>query len=289
MKKPLLVLIATMVLAPQLALAAWWNPFTWSIFRKQTEKSIPVNFVIDSTVSTSTANIGMTQQKTKNATTTPFIKKPPSSKEKPVSEIKIVPLRIGQQDDTTQRFSEAPLSVEKIVSEIKDRTYEPMFFTEGEGFYSVVLESEPVVEEKRSGGILSVKIKLKNLNVKPFITNFGGHNCSIVDSKGNKYEAELRGSGGLEKALLPNKEISIEGGGELFVHLFGKGEVDCSKWDTINRLWNNKCFLNNETGICGCENLGTMKVVSCLYSISSDGKSVSGGWGKYFQTVNMQN
>src|SRR4030043_2346660 len=72
----------------------------------------------------------------------------------------------------------------------------------GDGFYSITLESAPII----NAGEVNLEIKLKNLSVTPFITNLGSDSCIITDSKGIKHLAEFTSEIKLKKALLPGEE-----------------------------------------------------------------------------------
>ena len=41
MKKYILTLLAIVLIIPSIALASWWNPFTWKIFNSNKKEIIP--------------------------------------------------------------------------------------------------------------------------------------------------------------------------------------------------------------------------------------------------------
>lgn len=163
--------------------------------------------------------------------------------------------------------------------------------TSGDGLYNIIPESSPSRGSDDPVGEMTIKIKLKNLNVTPFITNLGTDSCTLTDSRGKKYSASFTGERKLEKALLPGEEISTSiFRGRLEVSLLQWGEVVCDKEGVKTNNWRDneiKCIYD-DSGKCTCEDIGPLKVDDCTFRISTDGKQASSGWGKYPLTVTMQ-
>lgn len=67
MKKILISLTVVALVAPQIALASWWNPFTWRIFNRtvevRVEQSNEVNFENKKATTTATSSAKISQQK----------------------------------------------------------------------------------------------------------------------------------------------------------------------------------------------------------------------------------
>lgn len=62
MQKNLLYILLISILIPQFALAAWWNPFSWTVFKKPKSAPMPALKVDVSTTSTSTILVSTTTQ-----------------------------------------------------------------------------------------------------------------------------------------------------------------------------------------------------------------------------------
>lgn len=157
----------------------------------------------------------------------------------------------------------------------------------GEGFYSITLETSPSIQRREA----TFRIKLKNLNVEPFITNLGTDSCNITDSKGQKYLAAFTSEIKLKKALLPGEEVLIDiirqGLGTFFIQ---EGEVACAKEGIYPNAFvedNFKCIYNS-SGECTCEDLGDLKINDCIFRITTDGKIASNNWGKYPLTITIE-
>ncbi len=178
---------------------------------------------------------------------------------------------------------------EEKQQEVQDDIIESEGPTEisGDGFYSIILESAPII----NAGEVNLKIKLKNLSVTPFITNLGSDSCTITDSKGIKHLAEFTSETKLKKALLPGEESSIDIVRQrLRTSYLQEGEVACSKEGIDpSSLINNevKCIFNN-SGECVCENISILKINDCIFRITTDGKQASSGWGKYPLTATIE-
>ncbi|HUW71981.1 MAG TPA: hypothetical protein VMV66_02245 [Candidatus Humimicrobiaceae bacterium] len=157
----------------------------------------------------------------------------------------------------------------------------------GEGFYSITLETSPSIQRREA----TFRIKLKNLNVEPFITNLGTDSCNITDSKGQKYLAAFTSEIKLKKALLPGEEIAIDIARQrLGTSFIQEGEIACAKEGVYpNDLidGNFKCIYNS-SGECVCEDLGDLKINDCIFRITTDGKIASNNWGKYPLTVTIE-
>jgi len=178
---------------------------------------------------------------------------------------------------------------EEKQQELQNDAIEPEGPTEvsGDGFYSIILESVPSINANE----VSLKIKLKNLSVTPFITNLGTDSCTITDSKGRKHLAEFTSETKLKKALLPGEESSIDIVRQrLRASFLQEGEVACSKEGIDpSSLINNevKCIFNN-SGECICEDISTLKINDCIFRITTDGKLASNNWGQYPLTVTIE-
>ncbi len=95
MKKYILVLLLTIFIIPSIALASWWNPFSWKVFNKTPEIKIEKPITIpDKPVDTS---IQKTKEEPK---TTAQSKNPPSSVTKNESVSKIVNQKVSDLTDT---------------------------------------------------------------------------------------------------------------------------------------------------------------------------------------------
>ena len=157
----------------------------------------------------------------------------------------------------------------------------------GEEFYSITLETNPNIQRREA----TFRIKLKNLNVEPFITNLGTDSCNITDSKGRKYLAAFTSESKLKKALLPGEEALVDIARQrLETSFIQEGEVACTKEGVYpNDLidGNFKCIYNS-SGECICEDLGDLKINDCIFRITTDGKIASNNWGKYPLTVTIE-
>lgn len=159
-------------------------------------------------------------------------------------------------------------------------------------WYNVTILTPPNRKSDDPPGGMKFEVKLKNLNVTPFITNLGICGCTLSDLKGKTYRTEFSGEGRLKKALLPGEEASLNFFSTFSHREFVKnGEVECRGENTLDFImldWSKnivKCIYN-QSGECACEDLGPMHVVNCDFSISTDGKQAS-CWGKYPTTVKI--
>ncbi|OGY41087.1 MAG: hypothetical protein A2Y82_01640 [Candidatus Buchananbacteria bacterium RBG_13_36_9] len=163
-----------------------------------------------------------------------------------------------------------------------------------ESLYSVVPTSLPKIRYEY-GIEMSFNVTLKNLDIKPFITNLGTNNCFFTDLNGKKYIAAFTsGIPPLKKPLLPGEEVSVAiNYGQLSVSFLQNGEVGCSlsangdgnkQKDILTNAV--KCVYDGSAK-CICEDLGPMKVDSCTFLITTDGRMASPE-GNYPLTVDMQ-
>ncbi|KKS58615.1 MAG: hypothetical protein UV24_C0019G0019 [Candidatus Nomurabacteria bacterium GW2011_GWA2_42_41] len=79
MKKLLISVVAVTLIVPQVAMASWWNPFTWKIFSKSAEVRVEQSFDVSienikaTTTATSTAKISQQKEIIKKQNTNPAV------------------------------------------------------------------------------------------------------------------------------------------------------------------------------------------------------------------------
>ena len=131
--------------------------------------------------------------------------------------------------------------------------------------YKLVSGGIPVIIKDNLAIKSNIVVTIKNEAISPFITNVAISNCKATDGINIiSMEGITEGYEFSEKALFPNQEAVIE-----FKVYTYPGE---------------KCIYNN-TGIKTCERpLEKAKsIVSCDFSIATDGSQITGGWGNSFR------
>lgn len=140
--------------------------------------------------------------------------------------------------------------------------------------YSVeVLSSTPANQEAPQD--VTINVKLSNIGVKPFITNFTFNECKVIDGDGKEYQAGFTGDKSFEKAIATGTSQTF-----LFVSQIGVNGYD----HHISGL--RKCDYQ-ENGEKVCTVLKNVRVKSCVAYITSDGSQASNGWGKSSLTVDF--
>ncbi len=223
MKKIHKLLIATLffvLVIPSVALASWWNPFSWQIFSFLRKEATPV------------------VQQIKPATSTPLI----TDKITPVKTQKTVKVQEGQLPD-----------------------YKP---------YELISNSTPIINNTSSpergdySRQFSFSVKIKNMNVLPFVTGVKVGTCRGLNATGGTQEYYSWGgktSVSYNKALLPGEEAAAD-----FTYSLETSGSICSY---------------NNNGIRTCEDpyKDVNKITSCDFTVSTD-TDLSGS-GKFKQTL----
>ncbi len=252
--KLVLSLLLISLVLPNLAFASWWNPFSWGIFSWVNK---PVK---NQTVNVATSTISIVKTTTTN-------------KIKPKEEI----TDCSSIQDITEKNScyfrlavtkKDPYICNKISENINSGTKDACFSTFPEYIPYKLFSKKPLeLTVSNSGKNFSLLITIRNENVLPFITNFGLYECTITGDTSKTHKYIARGFYKFtDKALLPGEEATVE----------LKSEIDLPK-----------TCLYNEKGIRVCEDPSSLitSIVSCDFSVSTDGSNTDGGWGKFFQTL----
>lgn len=142
--------------------------------------------------------------------------------------------------------------------------------TPSEAPYSVKVASVSRVSDSPQG--IDYKAEIKNISVKPFITGFAFFECEFVDNNGKEYMGQLFNDDGpaFSKAILPGKSQSLTRKVGM-VELLGYSR-------TLDGF--SKCDYQQD-GTKTCSIVKDLSVKSCKAYVTSDGKQVSNGWGKY--------
>jgi hypothetical protein len=133
-------------------------------------------------------------------------------------------------------------------------------------FYKLNSGGIPIIVKDNLAIKSNIIVTIKNEAVLPFITNIAISNCKATDGT-NIIPMEItEGYKFPKEALLPDKEAVVE----INIYTY-PGE---------------KCIYNG-AGVKKCERpLEKAKnIISCDFSIATDGSQITGGWGKFFQTL----
>lgn len=130
--------------------------------------------------------------------------------------------------------------------------------------YSVEIKSTPTYNFYG----FTYKVTLKNILVKPFITNFGFSECNFSDGNGNKYSGMISDGNAFEKAILPNesREFTVK---DVNINISGLEHISEGL---------RKCSYN-EKGENVCKLINDLKLIDCIGYISTDGKGAGGSFG----------
>jgi len=130
--------------------------------------------------------------------------------------------------------------------------------------YSIEIKSPPTFNFYG----VTYKATLKNILVKPFITNFGFSECNFSDGNGNNYSGMISDGNAFEKAILPNESREFTAK-DVSVNISGLEH-------TTEGL--RKCSYN-EKGENVCKLINDLKLIDCIGYISTDGKGAGGSFG----------
>lgn len=130
--------------------------------------------------------------------------------------------------------------------------------------YSVMINKAPaLIYDLQKSWIYSYEAIIKNISVKPFITNFEFGECNFKDEKNNKYTGTLIDNNMFEKAIFPNESRTFSAKDINIGIIRGLPYSDKGF---------KKCSYNNK-GDYVCEFLKNIKITDCTGIISTDGKN----------------
>jgi len=125
--------------------------------------------------------------------------------------------------------------------------------------YAIEIKTTPTLNHYG----FTYKATLKNIDVQPFITNFGFNECNFRDSDGSEYSGSMSDNNVFEKAILPD---------ELREFVAKDVTTNISGFDhTLEGL--KKCSYN-EKGENSCRLMNDLQIIDCVGYISTEGKSV---------------
>lgn len=184
------------------------------------------------------------------------------------------------------RFSFEKRVPENVKEEANNvREEEPIEKT-GDGVYDITIKSVST-----SGMDTIISLSLKNLNVKPYITDLGMERCVYTDSNGKEYKGKILAGYSFKKAIVPEETGDVRLiTSQVDVSLNEDDEVSCEPEQRVigyNKLQNRTKCVFNDSGACSCRDLGDLKIKECEFRITENGKQASNGWGKYPSMVNM--
>lgn len=266
MKKYLTIFILTVIIVPSIALASWWNPFSWNVWDK-----ISSIFNKDDSIEIINKNIS-NEENTDN-----------NHEVKDISNTQDVNKKPQKQEDcslllnTTEKnhcylnlalLKQDP-SICNLIIENEGGDPKGDCLNNFTSFapYKLFLKSAPVFDTiEGQHRNFSLAITIKNEDVLPFITNIVIDDCEVTGD--NNYRKQIYIDSGeyyqfKDKALFPGEETSIEFKG---VSLYLPKE--CSY---------------DDKGIYICENSieKVKNIASCNFSVSTD---IYFG-GKFSQTL----
>jgi len=131
--------------------------------------------------------------------------------------------------------------------------------------YSVEIKEPPTLNYLG----FTIQATIKNISVKPYITNFGFYECNFIDGKNNKYSGNHISTETIfNPAILPDKSQD-------FVIKDATINIQGLK-NTIEGL--EKC-LYDDKGNNQCNLITNLKIIDCIGYITTDGKQASNAWG----------
>lgn len=131
--------------------------------------------------------------------------------------------------------------------------------------YSIEIKETPTLNYLG----FSFKGTIKNISVKPYITNFSFFECNFIDDKNNKYSGSLYTETVFNQAILPDKSQDF---------IIKDANVNIQELDnTLEGL--KKCFYDDK-GENQCNLITNLKIIDCIGYITTDGKQAATGWGK---------
>jgi len=136
--------------------------------------------------------------------------------------------------------------------------------------YSVTISGKPIA----SAHGFSFEITLKNVSIKPYITNFAFYECEFKDSENNSYKGSMMDEKVLDKAILPGESATIN---------FNDANTTIKNLErrddsSADEKWL-KCAYN-EDGQYSCNSIQGMRITSCIAYISTTREQASNGWGR---------
>lgn len=141
--------------------------------------------------------------------------------------------------------------------------------------YAATVLSKPnfgdveTMSSTQSSGRLNFPVELKNVSVKPYITNFAFSDCQYLDTKGNSHQIYLQNADvRFDKAVLPGATANFT----IKSERIGIVLQQCSYDSGGNHV---------------CQTIEFSKITSCKAYVTTDGSQASNGWGKYPIVVNF--
>lgn len=131
--------------------------------------------------------------------------------------------------------------------------------------YSITIKETPTLNYLG----FTFKVVIKNISVKPYITNFGIYECNFIDSENNNYAGSIYAETAFSQAVFPDKsqDFLIKDAG---IHIQGIDE-------TLEGL--KKCSYD-DSGKKQCNLIANLKIIDCIGYIATDGKQTSARWGE---------
>lgn len=126
--------------------------------------------------------------------------------------------------------------------------------------YSVEIKETPALNYLG----FTFKATIKNISVKPYITNFGFFECNFVDSKNNVYSGHLPTGTAFNQAVLPNKSQD-----------FVIKDVNVNIPSLDNTLEGLKKCSYDDKGKNQCNLITNLKIIDCIGYITTDGEQPS--------------
>jgi|SRR3989344_4873289 len=133
--------------------------------------------------------------------------------------------------------------------------------------YTVEVLSSTTAKQEAPQDV-TIKVKLSNFGVTPFITNFAFSECKFVDGDGKGHEGRFMMEKSFEKAISPGTLQTFS--------LTGQAEVNGYEHHVSGLR---RCDYQ-ASGEKVCSVLKDVRVKSCSAYITSDGSQASNGWGK---------